>query len=157
LKQYREVVPRFDTIDPIKQFATIFTIQNGLDFNYACAIRQSGRFDLYFNGFRIFSSPDDVLATEASMSYDTLYLRMADAKGTLKSIDMKHQSRMSMENSDIERNTFNYNTIFYQKIKRHCKIFNSFCLVRTYVIVVHGNILSEYHILKPKDNWVKHI
>jgi hypothetical protein len=43
-----------------------------------------------------------VLATEASMSYDTLYLRMADEKGTLKSIDMKHQSRMSMENSEIE-------------------------------------------------------
>jgi hypothetical protein len=39
LRQYREVVPRFDTIDPIKQFVTIFTIQNGLDFNYACAIR----------------------------------------------------------------------------------------------------------------------
>lgn len=36
-------------------------------------------------------------------------------------------------------------------------LFKGFCLVRTYVIVIHGNIVSQYHILKKDKNWVKHI
>lgn len=46
-----------------------------------------------------------------------------------------------MENSEPETK-IDFNVIFYQKIKKSCKIFEGFSLILTYVMVIHGNILS---------------
>lgn len=82
---------------------------------------------------------------DADISFDTVFLKMN--KGEIKSIDLKHKDRVNLENAEVDTKT-NFNTIFHQKIKGHCKIFKGFILVRTFMLVSHGHILSQYRILK---------
>lgn len=57
LKQYRENLGRSIRQDPIAKFkAVVVKFNNFLEFIYAVAIRSSGQFDLYFNGFKVYSS-----------------------------------------------------------------------------------------------------
>lgn len=55
--QYREIVPRRKhIIDPIQKFETIFKKNDDL---FSVAKRQSGGFDLYYNGARVSENPAD--------------------------------------------------------------------------------------------------
>lgn len=56
LRQYRENVPRDVTVDPIQKFKTVFTEMGGREFNFSGTVRRSGAFDIYFNGFKVYSS-----------------------------------------------------------------------------------------------------
>lgn len=53
LRQFREIVPRNTQFDPIEKIGVVFA--RG-DFNFSFSIRKSKRFDLYFNGQKVFSS-----------------------------------------------------------------------------------------------------
>ena len=62
LLQYREVIKKFElkdrASDKIKKFDAI--IQSKSKFIVACALRESGTFDIYYNAFRVSSSPKDI-------------------------------------------------------------------------------------------------
>ncbi len=45
--------------------------------------------------------------------------------------------------------------VFYQRIKKHCKLFTGFVFLKTFIFVAHGRILSLYDILKQK--FTRHI
>ena len=61
LHQYREVIKQFSlksrADDRIKKFDAIIESKN--KFIVACALRESGAFDIYYNAFRVSSSPDN--------------------------------------------------------------------------------------------------
>ena len=61
---------------------------------------------------------------------------------------------MCIEESDSRKN-FNFLNIFYQRIKNHVKIFNSFVFIKTFILVGHGNIVSLFNVLQQK--WLNHI
>lgn len=65
-------------------------------------------------------------------------------------------TRMSLENSNPDHR-IDFTNIFYQRIKKNVNLFSAFSLIRTSVLVTHGQILSQYNILKPKDNWTNQI
>jgi hypothetical protein len=85
-------------------------------------------------------------------SFDETYILIG--KGEVKSIDHSLKSRMSYEESDTRKN-FSFLNIFYQRIKNHCKIFNSFVFIKTFILVAHGNIVSLFSVLGQK--WIRHI
>ena len=65
------------------------------------ALRESKRIDLYFNGFRVFSSNQTYSIEDIDLSFDTLYVKATN--GEIRSIDMKFAARISLENSEKER------------------------------------------------------
>lgn len=50
---------------------------------------------------------------------------------------------------------YNIGNVFYQRIKKHCKIFKGFVFLKTYIFVAHGRILSLYDMKKEK--FIKHM
>jgi hypothetical protein len=61
---------------------------------------------------------------------------------------------VSPEEADtIER--YKFSNVFYQRVKNHCKIFNCFVFVKTYIFVSHGRFLSLFNVLK--QSWIDHI
>lgn len=152
-------MPRDIQFDPVEKFGCVFA--KG-DFNYSIAIRRSGKFDLYFNGQKAFSSeqvsdPSNQSlgnVIDADLSFDTMYLKLN--RQEIRSIEFSLMTRMSLENSNSE-NKVDFANIFYQRIKKNVKLFNAFCLIRTSIIVTHGHILSQYNILKKAQNWSNHI
>jgi len=68
-------------------------------------------------------------------------------------LDLKWQNELCYENS-IYKPSFTYKNLFYQRIKNSCKIYTSFCLVGTVLIVSHSKVISLYSIVT--ETWKKH-
>ncbi len=76
-----------------------------------------------------------------------------DKKERVRVLELKWQNELSFENSEYKAH-FTYKNIFYQRIKKACKIYTSFCLVGTVLIISHGKVVSLYSILT--ESWMKH-
>jgi hypothetical protein len=55
----------------------------------------------------------------------------------------------------VQEGEFNFKHIFYQRVKNHCKLFNCFVFVGTYIFVSHGKYLSLFNVLK--NRWLDHM
>lgn len=111
------------------------------------------------------------IAYDISVSFDTLYFSIAN--GVVTSINTTAGSQINYEQVRTEDSEFEFERIFYENIKLHCKLFiplmmimiilfhhlvniyNSFTLIRTTLYVVHGPFISLYNIQNNK--WLKHM
>lgn len=148
--QFREVVPRNDRFDPVKQFVSVFDKWNDM---FSVALRESSKVDFYFNGARSssFTDPQETVGG-VDVSFDETYVLIG--KNDVRAINNELTSRIGIDEAEQKKN-FNFYNVFYQKIKNHCKIFNSFVLLKTSMIVAHSNVLSFYSVLRQK--WMNHI
>lgn len=85
------------------------------------------------------------------ISFDETYVLIG--KNDIRAIANELTSRICIEESESKKG-FIFQNIFYQKIKNHCKLFNSFVLIKTFLLVSHGHIVSFFSVLKQK--WIKH-
>jgi hypothetical protein len=95
-------------------------------------------------------------AIEVDISYDEVFVQQhnpeqktnRDAEATLiKSISHENKSRMSINDArTIDK--YRIESVFYQRIKTHCKIFKGFVFLNTYIFVAHGHILSLYDMIR---------
>ena len=147
--QFREVVPRNDRFDPVVKFIASFDKWDDL---FAVALRESSKLDIYYNGSRVSSindPSDTIYAVECT--FDEIFIQIG--KNDVRSIKTELTTRMCLEESEQKKNII-FPNIFYQKIKNHCKIFNSFVFIKTYMLVAHGHIVSFFSVLKQK--FIKH-
>eukprot|EP00347_Sterkiella_histriomuscorum_P017370 403349643 len=147
--QFREVVPRNDRFDPVVKFIASFDKWDDL---FAVALRESSKLDIYYNGSRVSSindPSDTIYAVECT--FDEIFIQIG--KNDVRSIKTDLTTRMCLEESEQKKNII-FPNIFYQKIKNHCKIFNSFVFIKTYMLVAHGHIVSFFSVLKQK--FIKH-
>lgn len=148
-KQFREVVPRNDRFDPVTKFINVFDKWND---EFSVALRESSKVDFYYNGTRVSSITDPVETIHGvDISFDETYVLIG--KQDIRAIANDLTSRICIEESESKKG-FNFSQIFYQKIKNHCKLFNSFVLIKTLMLVSHGHIVSFFSVLKQK--WIKH-
>jgi hypothetical protein len=148
-KQFREVVPRNNSFDPVTKFVYAFDHWGDL---FAVASRESSKVDFYYNGQRIssYNDPSDTV-NGIDITFDETYILFG--KNDLRGISNDLTSRMCMSESDSKKG-FVFQNIFYQKIKNHCQIFNSFGLLKTFMLVAHGHLISLFSVTKQK--WIKH-
>lgn len=115
-------------------------------------MRESSKVDFYFNGSRVSSITDPADTVHSvDCSFDETYVLVG--KQDVKSISHDLCARISYEEAESMKN-YIFQNIFYQKIKNHCKLFNSFVFIKTYMLVAHGHIVSFFSVLKQK--WIKH-
>jgi hypothetical protein len=89
---------------------------------------------------------------DVDITFDEAYLRVD--RNDVRKIDNSLGSKISADNS-IQDPKLKWINLFYPRIKNHCKIFNSFALVKTLMMVAHGHVVSLFSVLKQK--WIKHI
>lgn len=117
-----------------------------------------------------------VLAHDVEITYDTVYLEMKsdlflieikerigkrnkfrtrieevikpveEEEQRVRAIHHHWENKMNYENSEYDPH-FTFKSIFYQRIKNSCNIFNSFNLIGTVLAVAHGKMISIYSIL----------
>jgi hypothetical protein len=81
-------------------------------------------------------------------------LPVSEAEGErIRFINLKWQTKIRYEKSEFVPHS-TLHKLFYWRIKKHCKLFTSFCLVGTVLLIAHANIISLFSILTGK--WVKH-
>ena len=71
----------------------------------------------------------------------------------VRTIDLKWENEICYEKSEYKAH-YNFNNLFFQRIKKFCKIFSHFLLVGTTLIVSHGKMISLYSILSRA--WMQH-
>lgn len=54
---------------------------------------------------------------------------------------------MSLEETEII-DKYNFENIYYQRVKSYCKVFSSFVFAGTYICVAHGRILTLFDVQK---------
>ena len=147
--QYREVVPRNDRFDPVSKF--LYSV-NKWGYMTAITLRESGKADIYYNGSKI-SSINEASDTihNIELTFDELYFQVG--KSELRSIKTELETRMCMDESEQKKGII-FPNIFYQKIKNHCMLYNSFVFIKTFMLVAHGHIVSFFSVLKQK--WIRH-
>lgn len=122
--------------DPITIFQAVFATCETSEKLYSVALRKSGKFDIYYDGFKVYSANDNgtyysfmILierAVDVDLTYDTLYLK--DKDGIVKAVNFENGARMSTEEA-YKLHDFNFENIFYQRIKNSVKLFRGFCLI----------------------------
>lgn len=75
-------------------------------------------------------------------------------KSRVRILELKWENEISYENSVFKKN-YTMDNLFFQRIKKFCKVFSNFCLVETMLIVSHGKAISLFSILSQK--WVYHL
>lgn len=184
--QYREVLNRkmkkFNYKDPgyeIVHFKYVF-VKKDLDSVLAgVAMHKNGMFDLYYAGFRVFSSkPNDVLVRGVDITFEGIYLDMevdhyetaenqvgiissqrevkkvtellrVDRKTKperIRLVELKLENEISYKNSQFKE-SYTMTNLFFFRIRNFCKIYSSFNLLDTYMIVSHGRIISKFNLL----------
>lgn len=69
-------------------------------------------------------------------------------------IELKWENEISYENSIFHKG-YTMKNLYYQRIKKFCKLFQNFRLVQTMLIVSHGKAISFFSILSQK--WTQHL
>ena len=78
-----------------------------------------------------------------------------NASGNItQSISHELKSRMSLNEARTMQN-YKMSSVFYQRLKTHCKIYKGFVFLKTNIFVAHGHILSLYDMVSEK--FTKHI
>lgn len=182
--QYREVLNRkmkgfrYDNSSyDITQFKYVFVKKDLDSVLAAVAMHENGMFDLYYAGFRCFSSkPNDVLVRGVDITFEGIYLSMAQdnfdvsenqvgiisshieikkvtelkpvdrGKERVRLIELKLENEISYKNSTFKE-SYTMQNLFFFRIRNFCKIYSSFNLLDTYMIVSHGKIISKFNLL----------
>jgi hypothetical protein len=124
----------------------------------AQTLRQSGKVDFYYSGNRVGTYSPDPLAGEPviaiDLSFDQTFFQSGSAKKEVFSISHQLKARMCFEESTLMPK-YDILKVFYQRVKRHCKIINSFIFARNLMVVAHSNICSIFNVIEQK--WIMHI
>jgi hypothetical protein len=88
------------------------------------------------------------------MSFDQTYFQIGNLAKEVIGITHQLKARMCFEESTVMPK-YDIMKIFYQRVKKHVKIINSFVFARTLMVVAHSNILSIFHVVEQK--WIQHI
>eukprot|EP00347_Sterkiella_histriomuscorum_P009906 403339425 len=118
---------------------------------YGLALRSSAFFDIYWDMFLVHQQ-SRYLAVDIEMSEDTFYFRMPS--GEIKSVRTNGPST-NFQQALEEDSSFQFEIIFYQNIKNHVQLYNSFILIRTDLFVTHGCYISLYNI--QEKQWLRHL
>ena len=91
-------------------------------------------------------------ATDVSCSFDTLYFKVNT--GEIRGCPTKAGCSINFESSEVEGPDFTFSKIFYQNIKNHVNLYNSFTLIRTTMYIAHGPFISLFNI--QENQWLRH-
>jgi predicted peroxiredoxin len=69
-------------------------------------------------------------------------------------IELKWESEISYENSAYKKG-YTMKDLFFQCIKKFCKLYSCFTLLGTMLIVSHGRMISMFSIIS--QNWINHL
>jgi hypothetical protein len=139
-QQCSDVVPRDVKLDPV---VDLHSIWDDKETHFAITLRKSGAFDIYWN-YTLIDSSIEGRADRVDLSFDTAYyMKCTHVWG----VSLSYGNRVSHANAEVHDHT-DPHTIFYQRMKNNCKIFNSFTLIRNTFFVAHGRIISIFNALK---------
>jgi hypothetical protein len=150
--QYRPLVPRQNTqFDAIEKYHLIF---NGDNIAIGAARKKSGSVDYYYDGMLCMAQSAsakgaDSFTIELEVSFDETFFTSTSLNQELgqravtKAVNHELKARMSSSEAR-ELPDYKIKNVFYQKVKKHCKVFQGFVFLKTYIFVAHGRLLSLY-------------
>eukprot|EP00347_Sterkiella_histriomuscorum_P004764 403359199 len=151
-EQTREIIPRVGfQHDPITKALHIFS----KGFNYSVTLRQSGKFDLYWNLSRKDSSIDKY-AVDVGLSISGFYFKLTDMSQWY--FDHEDKSSITFQQAKRLQEDIDFSQIYLKIVQNTVKIFSGFQLVKisqALCLVTHGKFLSFFDILESK--WLNHV
>jgi len=142
---------------PIEQYQFVFTKKGA---HVGLAKKESGGFDIYYNGNWLDDAPDAQkegsnqksyhLCKEFMVTYDRIIFEMAQQKPNQNPLKvLKHN--LSFDNAKPLRGTvLSTNSFFTERIKNHCRLYSGLILIETNIFVAHGRHVSQFYLKENK-------
>jgi len=143
--EWREYIHRAPLNDPIEKYQFVFNKDNK---HAGVAKRQSGAFDIYYNGNFIdmaVSSNDGkpIKCANFTVTYDRMIFDMQ--KGKNKYRVLNHNQAFA-NSKKLTGKVLTENLFFTERIKNSAKLFAGILLIETNVFVAHGRHLSMFYL-----------
>lgn len=131
-------------------------------FSYSIALKKSGKFDLYWDQQRKYSSTD-LHAVDIALTTKTLFFKfetLENGKQNIWKIDHKDSRVLNWEMADqITHPEFRFDHIHHYEVSELIALYRDLAIGQssnnTYTVVAHSCYLSLFNMIKNK--WVKHV
>lgn len=141
--EWREFVERkTPTNDPIVDYQFVFKRGN---IHAGAAVRESGHFDIYYNG-NLIDSPANYRCQQIMVTFENILFDLKKKTDQVHAFRLLKHNMSFGSNSKMTGKVLTSNLLFTERVKDSFKLFSGLILIETNVFVAHGRHISQFYL-----------